>query len=347
GLNTTNLTFLTNYLHAAFVQNNAGDSQALGVALDPISDPWSATPISIGSSSPDEIDPADVSTNVTFTYNTAGTNASLRSQHDADSRLLFFGFIFFDQESYTGVADATRANVLQSLIDNWLMPTPNASPAPSNITNVAPSPDYQNITLNWSASADDGGGEDDVEKYNIHWSLHYGGPFYYLDSIPATGAPTYSWVHLNSGDFYPNTIFYKISAEDRWTKTLSSEVAVKFYKPYVAGPNLASIPMPPADTSVASVLQQLSFDKVWAFNASDVIDPWKSYIDAKPAKGDLTDIDSTMGFWVNSLSAVSYFMVDLVPSCTNVNLVTGWNLVSYPAFTERTVANALTAITYE
>jgi len=346
-LDTTDPTNLTNYLHTTFVADLSGDNQIQGIAGDPISDPWNATTIGISGSSADVIDPADVWTNVTFEYDPSGQSAALRSQHDADSRLVYFGFMYFDLESTTGPPNAMRVGVLKSIM-NWLMPAPPVTnpPAASTITDAVLSADYKNVTITWNASADDGAGEDDVIRYNIYWGLKYSGPYYYLTSLPATKSLTYSWEHVNIST-EPFTFFYKIYAEDATTQNASLEVAVKYYKPFSVGANLASIPIPPADTSLASVLQMISFEKVWAYDPTDPLDPWKSYVEAKPYKGDLTELNNTMGFWVEVLSDSSLIMAGLAPGCTDVPLYVGWNLVSYPSFTPRTVADALSAIPYE
>ena len=92
-----------------------------------------------------------------------------------------------------------------------------------NVTLHAPSVagfDVKTVTLTWTRSSDDGGGEGDIQRYAIYRRLDtdtlFSEPF---TSIPASVAPTYSFV---DGQVVPGQAYvYGIVAQD-CTPLLSS-----------------------------------------------------------------------------------------------------------------------------
>ena len=78
-------------------------------------------------------------------------------------------------------------------------------------------------------------------------------------------------------------------------------------------------------------------DTTWSvvkwFDTLSPNDPWKTYrIGA--STNDLVSIDNSMGLWVyiTALGSDSLLTVQgTVPVTTDINLYTGWNLVSFPA----------------
>ncbi len=87
--------------------------------------------------------------------------------------------------------------------------------------------------------------------------------------------------------------------------------------PLQPGWNLISVPRHPVDTSVTSVLSSIDgqYDLVYAYDASDAVDPWKKYNTAAPSfLNDLTDIDETMGLWIRATEPVTLTLSGSVPS---------------------------------
>jgi hypothetical protein len=70
-------------------------------------------------------------------------------------------------------------------------------------------------------------------------------------------------------------------------------------------------------------------------------------MEVKPYKGDLSDLNTTMGIWINITMDSTLAMVGLAPICTSIPLYSGWNLVSYPGFMPQSVSNALSSISYQ
>jgi len=117
--------------------------------------------------------------------------------------------------------------------------------------------------------------------------------------------------------------------------------------PLHPGWNLISAPLSPDSTTITEVLSSIEgqYDLVYAYDASDVGDPWKKYNTAAPSfLNDLTEIDETMGLWIRVTEAVTLTIPGSVPSSTDISLYAGWNLVGYPSQTTRPVTEALANI---
>ena len=99
------------------------------------------------------------------------------------------------------------------------------------------------------------------------------------------------------------------------------------------GPNLVSIPNPPADPDPAAVLAPIAgqYATVFAYDGCDAADPWKVYDPADPPGSDLAAIDHKLGLWVDATAATSLPSPGSQPAVTQIDLCTGWNLIGYPA----------------
>jgi len=109
------------------------------------------------------------------------------------------------------------------------------------------------------------------------------------------------------------------------------------------GWNLISTPLTQCGESIDKVLENITgkWNVVKYYDATDTNDPWKTYR-VGASTNDLTDIDNTMGFWINITEPdVNLTVSGYEPVSTNINLYAGWNLVGYPSLTTDTVANAL------
>lgn len=98
------------------------------------------------------------------------------------------------------------------------------------------------------------------------------------------------------------------------------------------GWNLVSFPLIIANTSIDAVLTSIDgqYEVVKAYDSSDSQDPWKSYRIGGTAN-DLTNIDNTMGVWIKTTSYCVLSIDGTVPTTTEIQLMTGWNLVGYPS----------------
>lgn len=188
------------------------------------------------------------------------------------------------------------------------------------------------ILVTWQASGDDGTGLDNVVEYEIHTSNLYIGPYSLVTTIPATDLPTYQYTCTGCGYGDPDNHFFYVRAFNSIEYSPSPNRAGKFVRHLTAGQHLVSSPLVLSDTSIGSVLQTIQFDKAWTYVAGDITDPWKSYNEAKPYKGDLWNINHMQAYWINVVAEDDWVVAGLVPVFSQIQLYAGWNLVSFPSF---------------
>ena len=102
--------------------------------------------------------------------------------------------------------------------------------------------------------------------------------------------------------------------------------------------------------SPESVLDDLAGDGTtqWSvvkcYDASDAADPWKTYRPGS-STNDLLSIDNMCGIWVYvTVPGDNWLTVEgIMPTTTDIQLYTGWNLVGYPSATPRNADTTLPA----
>jgi hypothetical protein len=118
----------------------------------------------------------------------------------------------------------------------------------------------------------------------------------------------------------------------------------------VAGWNLVSFNVHPANTSPATVLSNIAghYDLVYAWDATGAHSSsgnWMKYAPGGPSYANsLLSLDEKMGFWIHMTAADTLDVVGNIPTTTNITLSTGaggWNLVGYPSYVNRSLPNAL------
>lgn len=189
---------------------------------------------------------------------------------------------------------------------------------------------FQNVTISWDLSSDDGQSYDHVIGYRVYrdsWFNEDGTGYSVIGSVPR-GTATFEDVNSGHGD--PWQYFYRVCALDtNGTCIFASDQVGKFTRPLDSGPELVSIPLVPTDNSPEAVLQTVQFDRAWSYDA--VGKRWRTFASFKPYGGDLEDIDQTMGMWVNVTTASQLTVTGLVPVQTTIHLHKGWNLVGFPS----------------
>jgi len=103
------------------------------------------------------------------------------------------------------------------------------------------------------------------------------------------------------------------------------------------GWNLISIPLPQTDTSILNVLSTIAGKWDYAQYYDSSTGTWVSFNPSRPAGlNDLTSIDHTMGFWINTTEVCILDISGPYPTVDNIALKTGWNLVGYPTLNSTT-----------
>ncbi len=190
---------------------------------------------------------------------------------------------------------------------------------------------YEDVTITWALSPDDGAGLNPVVGYLIYRSMTYDPAGLGYSSIASLPAGTSEFIDNLAGEGDPNDYFYQLCAVDQNDNTsCANNQAGKYTRPLSKGQNLISIPLVQSHGSTEKVLQTVEFDKAWTYAA--VENEWKSYMTFKPYKGDLGTVNHRMGVWVNVTAESNFTVAGIVPSNTLIQLYAGWNLVSFPSF---------------
>jgi parallel beta-helix repeat protein len=233
-------------------------------------------------------------------------------------------------------------------LSNETYATPTSVPgAPTALQSRLIGNGFENISITWLLSSDDGSGQDSVVGYEVYQNLTYdsNGLSYQLVGLIPNGSTGLTIQSEGEGD--PNNYFYRICAVDlNDLKNCSKDQTAKFTRPLSKGPNLISIPLVQSDESVQKVLQTLSYDNAWYHDP--VNQEWRSYMKSKPYGQSLEHLNHTMGIWVNVTQDSNLTVAGVVPTSTTIDLQAGWNLVGFPSFDDNyTVADLKAAVAVE
>ena len=200
----------------------------------------------------------------------------------------------------------------------------------------------ENVIVTWNLSSDDGASQNSVIGYSIYRGRTYDVNAAGYQLVATVPSGTIEYIDNMTGDGDPNSYFYRICAVDLNNLTnCSLNQAGKFTRSLMGGPNLVSIPLIQYDENIETVLQTVKWDKAWTYDSS--VQKWKSHMLFKPYKGDLEEVNMSMGIWVNVTELSNLTVAGIVPSTTSIYLHAGWNLVGYPSFNGTYVVSDLKA----
>ena len=326
-------TWYQTYLHAAYESDDTGATYVNGVAGDPISGAYSGTNLNI-LSSPDRINAWNPGPSVAVPFNYAGPlPAGVRATHDADSRVVYLGFLYFEN-----TIDVNRMAVMTKILD-WM---DGASPPTVDV--VYPDGGEQfnpgaNVDIRWHAS--------DIRiptnGVDIYFNSNYpsGGWTPIAQNQPNDGLYKWTLPSVNSGSCRIRVVARDSSPEsaDGIGESAGDFICGNPFFEVVFGPadvgtkRLMSFPRLVSDTSVQAVLSSLagSYGVVRWYDPFDAADHWKAYYPTKGG-GDLYYIDNTVGFWIEITAPGTLRIAGNLPSSpTTVGLKQGWNLVGFPS----------------
>jgi parallel beta-helix repeat protein len=115
------------------------------------------------------------------------------------------------------------------------------------------------------------------------------------------------------------------------------------------GWNLISLPLIQQEQNLTRVLNSIDglYDAVQWYDITDAKDPWKHHKVGKPYGNDLSEINETMGFWVNIIppgDTIFYYNGTQPTLNQTIPLYPGWNLVGYPSLSNKNRTEALNNI---
>jgi hypothetical protein len=207
-------------------------------------------------------------------------------------------------------------------------------------------------TLNWTLSADDGAGTNDVAKYNIYRSVSSGGPWDGTSHIANVNKGVRTYCDLNRGQSDGINWWYVVRAEDnigneeKNTNAVPEQLTGAWANISVnsTGWNLVSLPI--RNMAGAGIpwlfadqvgATRVLWDRMMWYNPRTPGDPWKQYNKNWPsALNDLTAYDTTMGVWLNVTQLGDGLICKGGMNWTNdsstaVQVKAGWNLVGFPS----------------
>ncbi|MCK5292292.1 MAG: right-handed parallel beta-helix repeat-containing protein [Thermoplasmata archaeon] len=202
---------------------------------------------------------------------------------------------------------------------------------PTDVAAVLSGGGFEDVTLIWTLSADDGAGSHNADGYRVYRSTSYdsSGSGYVLRASFPNG--TTGFVDTLAGEGNPNTYFYLVCVVDQNNDTRCTEDQVaKFIRPLSRGLNLVSIPLIQSDETAQRVIQTISYDNAWSYDP--INQEWKSFSKSKPYAQSLEYLSHTIGIWVNVTQDTNLTIAGVVPTSTTIDLQAGWNLVGFPSF---------------
>ena len=236
-------------------------------------------------------------------------------------------------------------DVGEGALSNGANSTPRTVPgAPVVVMATLNGAGFEDVTLTWSPSDDDGGGQSTVTGYEIYRSTIFDsvGTGYSLQASLSNG--TSSFTDFLAGEMDPNNYFYQVCALDKFNnRTCSLSQASKFTLPLSKGSYIVSIPLIQSDERIQTILQTLSYDDAWSYDA--INQEWRSLSKSKPYGQSMEYLNHTMGIWVNVTEDSNLTVAGVVPTTTTIYLQVGWNLVGFPSLDDNfTVADLKAAV---
>jgi parallel beta-helix repeat protein len=201
---------------------------------------------------------------------------------------------------------------------------------PRNVDARLSGPGYENVTINWNLSWNDGQRSNDVVGYEIYRSTGYDRNRTGYALVGSTPNQTSEFVDTSKGEGDPSDYFYYVCAlNGTGNSTCSVNQVAKFTRSLSIGPNLISIPLLQSDDRLESILQTVHFDDAWFFDSFNQM--WKSFTTSKPYGKGLVQVNSTMGLWIDVIRDSNLTVAGRVIEATSIHLTPGWNLVGYPS----------------
>ena len=213
------------------------------------------------------------------------------------------------------------------------VPEPLASPEDpeADLINIA----NADVVVNWTLSLTDY----QVANYLIYRSTAFdvsGAGYAHIDSVES-GIFTYTDIGAGEGD--NNNYFYMVGAVDASGNFLNAtKQAGKITRSLDNGWNLISSPVLRTGTNLGKALCTANWNYALSY---DPIQTWNKWGTNGTFKGDeFNDMDTMgnkMGMWLRTNSNDDLITTGIIENVT-IDLKAGWNLVGFPSFADKTVA---------
>ena len=112
----------------------------------------------------------------------------------------------------------------------------------------------------------------------------------------------------------------------------------------LAGWNLASFNLTPTDPDIEDVLADILDDVILVYGWNGESGSWLRFDPALGFGNTLTELDESMGFWINMEVASTLTVLGTAPIITDITLYEGWNLIGWPSDASAALPAALAEI---
>ncbi|MFQ6059699.1 MAG: FG-GAP-like repeat-containing protein [Thermoplasmata archaeon] len=238
--------------------------------------------------------------------------------------------------------ETTKLVEIESTLERFLISSDTTVLPPKNLNAQLSGPNLAYITLSWMLSDDDGGGENDIVRYDVYSSTEYdasGSGYQRIVSLPP-GTTSYDVPSV--GADHLNHFFYVTAVDDDFNENQTQYQIAKVAITVCRCRHLVSSILDTSGKDMAAVFQTVGYDQVWTYDSTDTLNPWKSSIPGKPINDFSlsSSLDRGKAYWLNVTRCGLLQVVGFVPSSTEIALNEGWNLVGYPSVnTTYTVAD--------
>jgi hypothetical protein len=260
GFDLNGTSFYSDYLYATMGMENTKMPVITGIAMDPISNPYWGMDLLILDSSPSEIDPVNGGTS-TFLYSGLLASAAVKAVHDSDSKVVYFGFMFFE----AGESDNQKRSVLVSVL-TWLNSEPTSIDLEEGY-NLVSIPNIQ-IDPNLDSVFDSISGEYDAIQY--YQANDFSDPWKHWKDTKMD--------HMNDLDIIENYMGFWIRVTTPGGTTFlcnGTQPSADEYVDLYVGWNMVGYPsMTTRDRNAAlnNLVWNVDVDSVWTYDA--VLDQW-------------------------------------------------------------------------
>lgn len=258
--------------------------------------------------------------------------------------------IYDDPGSYTVVLTVTDDDGATDSHDTAVTVEPGPLLPPTDLNAILEPGSLSDVKLTWTASGDDGAGDDDVAGYTVYRSsTGIYGVYEFAAWIPAVKIPgfTYDWRDFGAGDGDWNDYFYVVRANDTSNNEEQNNDRVgKFVSHLEDGWNMISVPLVQSDTKRETVLATIegNYMTVQGYHAGKSR-PWLHWHRNKPNYFNaIIEINHKQGYYIDMIVPDYLVTAGKVADQVNISLKSGWNLVGYPCLTSKLRDDALSSI---
>jgi parallel beta-helix repeat protein len=221
------------------------------------------------------------------------------------------------------IGSSDRYPLMESIIGNL---------PPRNLNAYLSGTNYENVTVSWNLSWNDGQRANDTTGYEILRSSVYDKGRSAYASIATLPGQTGQYIDNYSGKGNPDDYFYYVCAiNGTGNSSCTSSQVGKFTRNLTKGWNLVSLPLIMKETTLKEALRATTILGMRQYDAINPQNPWSEHSSFKPYGVSLVT-NISMGYWLNVDNDSAMVIAGRVPTSVTISLKSGWNLVGYPSF---------------